>query len=593
MSPSGSPDVNEIGLLESGAGAPGAFEARLERAVFERAQNLELERAQTLAVAAALVWLAFGAFDYFAATKLELGPLAHLMRIRVGIFAALVVFAAASRLVTYPRPALVDAAVIAGAFTMAAGLGGMAALTGGLSSLYAAGLPLVLAALLALPRAFPRGGLYAACVLVGYPVGLYLTAHTAAGEAASLAAPASLVQFTQLGLICGVSWALVSALGHVFDRMHRELTESRSAGRYRLLRSIGKGGMGEVWAAYHHGLRREVAVKILRLDAAEDAAGARRFEREIHAMAGLKHPNTVRLLDFGISEDGRLYYAMELLEGATIRSIVRNGGAISVDRALELVAQAADALAEAHASQIVHRDVKSENLFVTKSPEGRDFLKVLDFGVASVLDDPSFVVTRTGSVSGTPGTMSPEVILGQPTTAKADIYALGVVLYFMVTGTMPFGEGTGPQLLVAQVRDELVPPSKRATQFIPREVEDIIIRAMAKDPKARFADAAEMASALRRAKCSPVAPRSSLIDLPTSPVPGSATPRGTLELLTEPSQEIALLLGHERSQPQESPRERRSETTVPPPPRVSATPVEDRDVTKPRGRRPPPRQPTE
>ncbi|HJL14669.1 MAG TPA: serine/threonine-protein kinase, partial [Sandaracinaceae bacterium LLY-WYZ-13_1] len=260
-------------------------------------------------------------------------------------------------------------------------------------------------------------------------------------------------------------------------------------------RRIGKGGMGEVWAAWHRGLEREVALKILKLEDEDDAVGAARFEREVRLCSGLTHPHTVRVFDYGTTEDGLLYYAMELLEGESLGALVKRTGPMRPERAVHLVTQAARALAEAHDRGIVHRDIKPENLFVTAAGGEADFVKVLDFGIAWIDEDEAHL-TRTGAVAGTPSTMSPEVIQGAPATPASDVYGLGAVLYFALTGQPPFVGEVPSQTLVAHVQDPVVPPSVRAPHVVPSDLDARVIRALAKDPAERYADGRAFAAAL-------------------------------------------------------------------------------------------------
>ncbi len=178
---------------------------------------------------------------------------------------------------------------------------------------------------------------------------------------------------------------LLVMCGHIVWSLRRQVFEARSLGRYRLKRRLASGGMGDVWAAYHPGLKRDVAVKILRPETQERSARAlERFEREVHATAELVHPNTVRVFDYGTTEDGLWYYVMELLEGETLACHVARLGPLSPARAVHIVGQAARALGEAHERGIVHRDVKPENLFLTSLGGEHDFVKVLDFGIAKI-----------------------------------------------------------------------------------------------------------------------------------------------------------------------------------------------------------------
>ena len=303
-----------------------------------------------------------------------------------------------------------------------------------------------------------------------------------------------------LGLVCvlfATSGIFVIGGGHLVYTLRRELGEYRSIGRYRLRRRLGRGGMGEVWAAWHRGLGREVAVKMLRFGDEADEVAVERFRREVRSTSELTHPNTVRVYDYGATDDGILYYAMELLEGENLRQLVARSGPLPGARAVHLISQASRALGEAHRKGIVHRDVKPENLFVIDAGGERDFVKVLDFGVAKVpaLAEAEQGITRTGAVTGTPATMSPEAITAGEIGPPADVYALGAVLYFLVAGRFPF-EGEAASQLVSHLHDPVIPPSVKGRVDVPRDVEDVILRALQKAPEDRYADATELSRAL-------------------------------------------------------------------------------------------------
>jgi serine/threonine-protein kinase len=292
--------------------------------------------------------------------------------------------------------------------------------------------------------------------------------------------------------------AITLAGGHAVWTLRRQLYEARSLGRYRLKRRIGRGGMGEVWVAHHRTLRREVAVKILRPDREMDRTAVLRFEREVQATAELNHPNTVRVFDFGVTEDGLCYYAMELLQGEDLGAILKRKGRIPHDRAVALVAQACRALAEAHARGIVHRDIKPENIFVTSLPGERDLVKVLDFGLAkvAVAREKDKGLTGDGWAVGTPSYMSPEILRGEAADPRADVYALGCLLYHLLCGTPPFEYPDVGDILRAHLNKSAKRPSARLRRALPEDLERVVMRCLRKDPGQRFASAKELARAL-------------------------------------------------------------------------------------------------
>jgi eukaryotic-like serine/threonine-protein kinase len=374
------------------------------------------------------------------------------------------------------------------------------AVTGGFRSLYAEANVAVLAATTAVPRPYPKHLPRMIVAALIYPTIMV---------AGALFWPPMQGQLTDLGALHHLgahlamvitTTAIVVLASHRLWSLRREVFETRSIGRYELRRRIGKGGMGEVWAAWHRGIEREVALKILRLSEDDHESARERFEREVRLSSGLSHPHTVRVFDYGTTEDGLLYYAMELLEGASLAEVVRRDGPLPPERAVHLVSQAARALAEAHDRGIVHRDVKPENLFVTAAGGESDYVKVLDFGIARLSNDGATHLTQTGLVAGTPASMSPEVIRGAVATPASDVYGLGVVLYFALTGAPPFTTQTAATTLLAHLEDPVVPPSVRSPHEVPSDVDALVLRCLEKRPEGRFADAHALAAAL--AECS-------------------------------------------------------------------------------------------
>ncbi|MBX3273724.1 MAG: serine/threonine protein kinase [Sandaracinaceae bacterium] len=344
-----------------------------------------------------------------------------------------------------------------------------------------------------------RGGLLLGGTAAIGPVTLIVAAAFVPELADQLRDPAALAVFGQ-HVTFAVTVAGFATLGtHLQWSLRREVFESRSIGRYRLETRLGKGGMGEVWAAWHNGLRRNVALKLLRASDARPSAIAR-FEREVAAMSELTHPNTVRVFDYGVTEDGIWYYAMELLEGEDLGKVLSRSGAQPVERAVHLIWQAARALAEAHVRGTVHRDLKPENLFVTTAGIERDFLKVLDFGIAKRAER-DVTVTQAGWIGGTPAYMSPEAASGRPCDARGDVYALGVVLYELLAGRAPFEGDNAARLLFAHMHTAPPPLSQWCGDRIPADVDAVVMRCLEKEPDRRFSDAGQLAEALARCDC--------------------------------------------------------------------------------------------
>jgi serine/threonine-protein kinase len=288
----------------------------------------------------------------------------------------------------------------------------------------------------------------------------------------------------------------------VLERMSRQVRRAREAGSYELVEALGSGGMGEVWRAEHRLLARPAAVKIIRpqvLGAASEAdvqVITRRFMREAQATAVLSSPHTVELYDFGLTDDGAFYYVMELLIGRDLESFVREFGPLPVERAVHLLRQVCHSLAEAHSRSLVHRDIKPANIYVCRMGLDYDFVKVLDFGLVKFGEGRSIAGTlSTGDfvTSGTPGYMAPEVILGAgETDRRADVYALGCVAYWLVTGQLVFEADTAMKMFDEHLHASPVPPSRRTELPVPPEVDTLIMRCLEKDPDKRPRDAAEL-----------------------------------------------------------------------------------------------------
>jgi len=268
---------------------------------------------------------------------------------------------------------------------------------------------------------------------------------------------------------------------------------------YRLLRKIGEGASGEVFEAEHVELGRRYAIKVLAAAHAAAHAAVDRFRREARAVANLSHPNLVQLHDFGKSTDGRVFLVMELLSGKTLDALVQQG--IDWQRGTELAIQAARALEAAHGAGVVHRDLKPQNLFLTKD----ETLKLLDFGVAMALADTSGEPKpqQGFAVFGTPEYMAPEQVAGEAVDARCDVYALGCVLYELVTGTRVF-EGSPVVVMGKQLRELPQPPRVRAPRAqISKDIERVILKALSKDKDNRYASATEMREALETALAAP------------------------------------------------------------------------------------------
>ena len=265
--------------------------------------------------------------------------------------------------------------------------------------------------------------------------------------------------------------------------------------RYRLLRKVGEGAMGEVYEAEHAHMRRKVAVKVLHRKFEADADAVSRLKREADSTGSLAHPNIVDSIDFGRSADGHVYLVMEWLDGETLEARVRRGP-LALAEAIDIAIQTAGGLAMAHRRGIVHRDVKPANIYLTRGPDGALSVKILDFGIAKLAIEQTRL-TGTGAVIGTPNYMAPEQALAEDIDGRADQYSLGVILYEMVAGEPPFQADSPLAVLHQHTSAKPVRLAVRARdRHIPRTLEATVMRCLEKDPAARFPSMESLVSAL-------------------------------------------------------------------------------------------------
>jgi serine/threonine-protein kinase len=271
--------------------------------------------------------------------------------------------------------------------------------------------------------------------------------------------------------------------------------------QFKIEEKLGAGGMGTVYRARQTTLHRDVAIKILHTELADNADAVRRFKREARVCTALDHPNVVRVFLFGQLKDGSLYIVMEHLDGRSLLEVLQREGALPVHRALHIATQICDGVGEAHLQGVVHRDIKPENVLLVNRRKDPDFVKVLDFGIARVLwGDDVTVATQSGLVFGTARYISPEGAAGESTDARSDVYSLGVLTYQLLTGTTPFDAPSPVQMLMKHIHAD--PPHLRAQprgQHVPEPIADVIMRALSKNPEGRFDDAHGYADALRSA----------------------------------------------------------------------------------------------
>jgi serine/threonine protein kinase len=304
---------------------------------------------------------------------------------------------------------------------------------------------------------------------------------------------------TVLWSMLGVTLATVTS--QVTYGLRQQVAEAADIGQYTLEARIGGGGMGEVWRARHRLLIRPAAVKLIRRGLPGSPAGdpellMRRFEREARATAALKSPHTVQLYDFGVTEDGTLYYVMELLDGIDLDTLVARHGPLPSERVIHILRQVLSSLADAHANGLVHRDIKPANIVVSRVGTAFDFAKVLDFGLVKLeggrrasADDP-LKLTADNTAGGTPAFMAPEVVLGEPAADhRVDIYSLGCVAYWLLTGRLVFEGRSAVEVMFGHAHTAPPRPSQRVELPIPPPLEDLIMACLEKEPDKRPASA--------------------------------------------------------------------------------------------------------
>jgi len=275
--------------------------------------------------------------------------------------------------------------------------------------------------------------------------------------------------------------------------------EARQLGQYHLRELIGSGGMGEVYLAEHQLMRRPCAIKLIQPGRTGDPRAMARFEREVKTIAQLSHWNSVDIYDYGRADDGTFYYVMEYLPGLSLQQLVDRYGPLPGERAIYLLRQTCDALAEAHQLGLVHRDIKPANLFAAQRGGMYDVAKLLDFGLAKPIIEPdSEQLSADGVITGSPLYMSPEQALGDTELdARSDIYSLGAVAYFLLTGRPPFPGERAIRVMFAHANQAVVPPSE-LQPGIPADLEQIVQKCLAKEPDHRYQSASELAEALDR-----------------------------------------------------------------------------------------------
>ena len=334
-------------------------------------------------------------------------------------------------------------------------------------------------------------------MLVGHATGLY--AHGGLQEALIMHYP----NYLLLGAGLVIS-RVVTGLG-------QQVSREREMGSYRLGDLLGRGGMGEVYRASHRMLARPAAIKLIRPEVLAAGGGERaqlavvRFRREAEAAARLRSPHTVELYDFGVTEEGTLYLVMELLEGITLESLVRRFGPLPAGRVIHVLRQVCDSLEEAHTAGLIHRDIKPANIHLGRVGLQHDFVKVLDFGLVKSVTGggEESLASAEGLTPGTPAYMAPELAQAESVDGRADLYSLGCVAYFLLTGRLVFEGESAIQVLLKHLQHAPVPPSEFSGQPIPAGLDQLVLACLAKRPDDRPSSAADLERSLAAVNVEP------------------------------------------------------------------------------------------
>ncbi|MBN1612691.1 MAG: serine/threonine protein kinase [Polyangiaceae bacterium] len=307
----------------------------------------------------------------------------------------------------------------------------------------------------------------------------------------------ALFVFTEYALWSAAAITIATVASKIIYGLQAKVREARQLGQYTILEKIGEGGMGEVFKASHALLRRPTAIKLID-SRYVDPHTLRRFEKEVQLTSMLTHPNTISIYDYGRTHDGVFYYAMEYLEGLNLEQLVRVDGPLPPGRVIHVLRQVCGSLGEAHSAGLIHRDIKPANVFLCCRGGSPDVIKVLDFGlVKDKRPGQDATLSATAAVAGTPLYMSPEAICApNQVDARSDLYALGAVGYFLLTGLPLFAADTVVEICAQHLHTIPVRPSERAGRPLPTDLEDVLLRCLEKDPARRFPDALALSESL-------------------------------------------------------------------------------------------------
>jgi serine/threonine-protein kinase len=345
----------------------------------------------------------------------------------------------------------------------------------------------------------PRKVLVAGLIAVAMnPLGMYIAWARGTWDAGT-PSKALLMHYPDF-LLVGVA----VVIAHVVTKLGHQVARAREMGSYRLGELLGRGGMGEVYKASHRMLARPAAIKLIRPEmlSGRDVnaqLAVTRFRREAEAAAALRSPHTVELYDFGITEDDTVYFVMELLDGMDLETLVRQYGPLPAGRVIHILCQVCESLEEAHERGLVHRDIKPPNIHVGRVGLRHDFVKVLDFGLVKAVankGDGHSLATAQGMTPGTPSYMAPELALGEKVDGRADLYALGCVAYYLLTGQLVFEADNMLAMVARHLSTVPVPPSQRTATHIPAALERIVMQCLEKNPADRPQSAAVLARSL-------------------------------------------------------------------------------------------------
>jgi serine/threonine protein kinase len=296
---------------------------------------------------------------------------------------------------------------------------------------------------------------------------------------------------------CGVAVAVATLISRTLYGLRKQISEVRQLGQYTLQEKIGEGGMGVVYRATHAMLKRPAAIKLLLKERASEADLVR-FEREVQLTSRLAHPNTVSIFDYGRTSDGVFYYAMEYLDGMDLDRLIKTDGPLEAPRAIHILAKVCGALSEAHALGLIHRDIKPANIVLTERVDEPDVVKVVDFGLVRTLErNPGASDFTAATIIGTPLYLAPEAVTSPATVdGRADLYAVGAVAYFLLTGQPVFEATTVLEMCSKHLLEPPIPPSKRLGKVLATDLETLVLACLAKNREARPPSAAALRMAL-------------------------------------------------------------------------------------------------